>query len=257
MKEQRYTQSAYYKNKKENILRKMSTQVDKKLILNKIKDWFKFEKDSDFARFLGIKPQTLSSWHSRNTFDIELLYSKCVNINPDFLFTGKEPVIKKIIETKELEELSAVYRLKTDNNVDNQSIPLYNLEATAGIVSLFKDSKENEPIDFIKIPNLPKCDGAIYVSGDSMYPLLKSGDIVMYKQIHNIKDGIYWGEMYLISVIDDGSEMVMVKYIKKSEKEGYIKLVSQNQHHQERDIPLKKVKALALIKASIRINSMS
>lgn len=157
----------------------------------------------------------------------------------------------------EVPQANTIYRLKTDSNLDSQAIPLYNIEASASIVSLFRDSRETEPIDFIQIPNLPKCDGAVYVTGDSMYPLLKSGDIVMYKQINNIDDGIYWGEMYLISVAEHGSEMVMVKYIKKSDIEGHIKLVSQNQHHQDRDISLKKVKALALIKASIRINSMS
>ncbi|MFM2394168.1 MAG: hypothetical protein RLZZ546_2150 [Bacteroidota bacterium] len=91
-----------------------------------------------------------------------------------------------------------------------------------------------------------------------MYPLLKSGDIVMYKQVHNIQDGIYWGEMYLISIDQDGDELVLVKYIQKSELgDNYVKLVSQNKHHQDKDIKIRKIKALALIKASVRVNSMS
>lgn len=170
------------------------------------------------------------------------------DISAEWLLTGKGSMLKDDFK---------VFPLKTDNTIENQAIPLYNLEATAGIVTLFKDNHEIEPIDYIQIPNLPKCDGAVHISGDSMYPLLKSGDIVMYKQVHDIKDGIYWGEMYLVSIQDNGDEMVMVKYIKKSEREGYIKLVSQNKHHEDREVLLKKVKALALIKASIRINSMS
>ena len=64
--------------------------------------------------------------------------------------------------------------------------------------------------------------------------------------------------MYLISVDQEGDEMVLVKYVQKSIKgDDYIRLVSQNQHHQDKDIKLSKVRALALIKASIRINSMS
>lgn len=235
----------------------MSITIDKKLILNKIKKEYGFNTDTSFADFLGIKPTTLSSWYSRNTFDFELIYSKCVGVNADFLFTGIEPIKNIQATLMSLNEPSGIYRLKTDNNIDNQSIPLYNLEASAGIVTLFKDNHEIEPIDYIQIPNLPKCDGAVHISGDSMYPLLKSGDIVMYKQVHDIKDGIYWGEMYLVSIQDNGDEMVMVKYIKKSERDGYIKLVSQNKHHEDREVLLKKVKALALIKASIRINSMS
>jgi len=54
----------------------MKDDIDRKHILNEIKSTYKFKKDSEFARFLGIKPQTLASWHSRNTFDIDLLYAK-------------------------------------------------------------------------------------------------------------------------------------------------------------------------------------
>jgi len=151
-----------------------------------------------------------------------------------------------------------VYRLRTDREYTDQMIPLYNVEASAGLVDLFNNSQETTPIDTIKIPNLPKCDGAVFVTGDSMYPLLKSGDIVAYKRIDDFKNEIFWGEMYLISVDMSGEEYVSVKYIQKSDKgDAYIKLVSQNQHHQPKDIPLKKVKAVALVKASIRMNSMS
>ncbi|MCC2590321.1 helix-turn-helix domain-containing protein [Chryseobacterium sp. MFBS3-17] len=69
----------------------MSTKIDKSLILNAIKLHYGIEKDADFARFLDIKPQTLSSWHARNTFDIDLLYAKCVDVSPDFLLSGKGP----------------------------------------------------------------------------------------------------------------------------------------------------------------------
>lgn len=187
------------------------------------------------------------------------------DLDANWLFTGSGDMIKKILSDSErfseedrVNESASVYKLKTDRLIKSQAIPLYNLEATAGIVTLFSDTKANQPIDFIQIPNLPKCDGALYVTGDSMYPLLKSGDIVMYKQIQNIQDGLFWGEMYLISIDLDGDEIVSVKYVQKSDKgEEFIKLVSQNQHHQDRDVHLSKVRAMALVKASIRINSMS
>ena len=90
-----------------------------------------------------------------------------------------------------------------------------------------------------------------------MYPLLKSGDIVAYKQIYDFYSEIFWGEMYLISVEVADEEFISVKYIQKSEKgEDYIKLVSQNKHHQPKDIKMSKIRAMALVKASVRMNSM-
>jgi phage repressor protein C with HTH and peptisase S24 domain len=211
---------------------------------------YKFYQETGITR--GILSQN-NGMSEENTTKFLAHYPE---VDPEWLLTSKGEMLKNKLDV--VNEPSEVYRLKTDVNIKDQSVPLYNLEASAGIVTLFSDSKESTPIDFIKIPGLPKCDGAVYVTGDSMYPLLKSGDIVMYKQMQNCIEDIYWGQMYLISIDQGGDEMVMVKYIQKSEKgEGYIKLVSQNSHHQDKDLQLKKVRALALIKASIRINCMS
>ena len=56
---------------------------------------------------------------------------------------------------------------------------------------------------------IPKCVGGLRIVGDSMYPLLKSGDIVFYKQVHDIMHSIIWGEMYLISFDIDGDEICL------------------------------------------------
>ncbi len=138
-----------------------------------------------------------------------------------------------------------------------QEVPLYDLEATAGLKELFSGGKSaTQILDTIRIPHLPKCDGAISITGDSMYPLLKSGDMVLYKEIP--LDSIFYGEMYLLAYqIDEWEEYITVKYVQKSELgEGYLKLVSQNQHHQPKDVKKAQITAIALIKASIRINTM-
>lgn len=229
----------------------MNTIIDKSLILNKIKSHYKFSSDAEFARFIGIKPQTLSTWHNRNMFDIELMYSKCVDIDANWLLTGEGEMTKskRVEATKE-------FVLKTDKREHIQQIPLYNLEAAAGLVQLFNNKQHVQ--EYISIPNLPKCDGAVYITGDSMYPLLKSGDIVMYKEVRDIVHGIFWGEMYLLTFEIAGDTYTMVKWLQRSEYgPDHIKLVSENQHHQPKDIPLSSIKAMAYIKASIRINSMT
>ena len=47
-----------------------------------------------------------------------------------------------------------------------------------------------------------------------------------------------------------------VKYIQKSDREGYVKLVSQNPHHADKDVAINRIRAIALVKASIRMNSI-
>ena len=171
-----------------------------------------------------------------------------LNVNPEWLETGQGQMFFE-------QRPEAVFTNRTDRRLPTQSVPLYNIEGTAGLVPLFADQAQAKPVNFIHIPNLPKCDGAIYIVGDSMYPLLKSGDIVLYKQLGDIND-IFWGDMYLLSIDIDGEEYVTVKYIQKSDREGYVKLVSQNPHHADKEVPVERIRALAFVKASIRMNSI-
>lgn len=171
------------------------------------------------------------------------------NVSPEWLETGEGEMFNAD------PSLVKAFSLKTDNSLPMQSVPLYSIEGTAGLVPLFADRMSVEPVNFIHIPNLPKCDGAIYVVGDSMYPLLKSGDIVLYKQLQSLDD-VFWGDMYLLSIDINGEEYITVKYLQKSEIEGCVKLVSQNQHHADKDVATDKIRAIALVKASIRMNSM-
>ena len=172
-----------------------------------------------------------------------------LNVNPEWLEGGKGNMFNA-------EPDLTAYMHRTDNSLPLQSVPLYSIEGTAGLVPLFADQAQAKPVNFIHIPNLPKCDGAIYIVGDSMYPLLKSGDIVFYKQVHDIMHSIIWGEMYLISFDIDGDEYVSVKYLQKSDIPDHIVLVSYNEHHKPMEIHINRIRALAFIKASLRLNSL-
>ncbi len=171
-----------------------------------------------------------------------------LNINPEWLESGTGNIFNE-------QRPEQTFIRNSDHTLPSQSVPLYNIEGTAGLVPLFLDKSAQNPVDYIHIPNLPKCDGAIYIVGDSMYPLLKSGDIVLYKQLNDLED-IFWGDMYLLSIDIDGEEYITVKYIQKSDKPGYIKLVSQNPHHADKEVEISKIRALAFVKASIRMNSI-
>lgn len=43
-----------------------------------------------FSAHIGVKPQTISSWIARNTFDAEVLYAKCSEISADWLLSNGE-----------------------------------------------------------------------------------------------------------------------------------------------------------------------
>ena len=66
----------------------------KSLILERIKKHKNFKSNVEFAAFLGISPQLVSKWITRNTFDIDILYAKLPELSPDWLLTGKGSMLK-------------------------------------------------------------------------------------------------------------------------------------------------------------------
>nr|WP_294783370.1 S24 family peptidase [uncultured Flavobacterium sp.] len=206
-----------------------------------------------FCNDLGFSNKFLDNSSNMGTDKACKILHHYPDLNSEWLLTGNGSMIK--------EDNTSIVIMNSDRKtVDSlhvsQEIPLYDLEAVAGLRELFSSGEPQRILDTIKIPNLPKCDGAISVTGDSMYPLLKSGDIILYKETEF--ENIFFGEMYLLSVkLNEWEEYITVKYVQKSEQGSeYVKLVSQNSHHQPKDIHISKISALALIKASIRINTM-
>ncbi|MFT4168044.1 MAG: S24 family peptidase [Dysgonomonas sp.] len=236
----------------------IKTFMDKSLILNRIKKHYNFTTDIELADFLGISKSTLSNWYKRNSIDYDLLFSKCELVDKNWLLTGEG---SSSFEKEEIDDSGSevsIYKLRTDYyGVERQRIPLYEIDASAGLNMLFSSQNTQIPLDYITVPNAPKCDGALFVRGDSMYPILKAGDIICYKTVHSI-DNLIRGEMYVLD-IDNGEEQYLtVKFVKKSDKGSeYVTLVSENKHHADRDIRVDSIRALGLIKLSIRYNTIS
>lgn len=223
-------------------------------ILDAIKEHYGFTTNAEFARHLGVTPQVLSNWYSRNTFDYEVIFNNNEGINADWLFTGKGKMFKKQDDEKTISDQQYIRPEQYDKIHESQAIPLYEVNAAAGLKCLFENEKQNI-IDTLRIPNLSKVDGAIFITGDSMYPLLKSGDIVVYKQIYNI-EYLHLGDIYILAYEINGDEYVVIKYVNESEKDGHVKLVSYNDHYKPIDIPISAISTIALVKASVRYNTM-
>lgn len=68
--------------------------MDKSLIINEIIKHYNFKSDSAFAKHIGVSAQVISNWKSRNTYDAELIYINCLEINPEWLLTGKGEMLK-------------------------------------------------------------------------------------------------------------------------------------------------------------------
>ena len=92
------------------------------------------------------------------------------NANPEWIENGTGKMFNA-------EPNLTAYSHRTDKALPLQSVPLYSIEGTAGLVPLFTNNANIEPINHIHIPNLPKCDGVSLansieksVNSGSFYP---------------------------------------------------------------------------------------
>lgn len=192
-----------------------------------------------------------------NSDAIDKILSIYPDIDANWLLTGKGSMLKT--DSKAIAEPIESNRKTKDPVYELQRVPLFNLEAAMGLVPLVDGDgvDEDKIIDYISIPSMPSCDGAIYASGDSMYPLLKSGDMIAYKHIPVERAKIFFGEMYIVAVkLDETSTMKTIKFVHRSELgDDFIKLVSHNQHHAPKDVKLSEIAAIGLVRASIRLHN--
>lgn len=150
--------------------------------------------------------------------------------------------------------LAETFSLRSDHITESQYVPLYDLYAFAGLVPA--NVEEHEPDELVYVQSVPLCDGAMRVKGNSMYPKLENGDMVLYKTTQSRRGGLFFGEMYVVAYIEDGEEHIVIKYVDESPKDGYYTLRSANPEYAPWDIPRDSVRQLAIVKASIRHYTM-
>lgn len=200
---------------------------------------------AQFSKLLGVSPQTISAWIARNTFDSELIYAKCRYVNPSWLLTGQGDMLVKNdvqqnVETKR-EAIPAMEGIPSDI----APIPLVTEHAAAGFGNDCFSIQESDVKDYYIIPKFRfnHVDFMIEVSGISMYPHFKSGDVIACTILHEAKY-IQWNRCHVIATRDQG---ILVKRIMPSEKEGCFKIVSENKDFPPFDLPKEDITGLALV----------
>ena len=130
-----------------------------------------FLRDSELAEFLGVSRSTLSNWVARNSIDFPLLLGRLDGVDYNWLLTGKgSPVLQQGYCDSELASgrVERLHLPKSAEALGNRSVTLYDIEAAANLKTLL-DARPQYALGQIVIPNVPACDGAVYVSGDSIH----------------------------------------------------------------------------------------
>lgn len=219
--------------------------MNKKSMLEALISHFTNGNKAQFSKLLGVSPQTISAWIARNTFDSELIYAKCRYINPSWLLTGQGDMLVKNDVQQNVETKREAIPAMEGISSDIAPIPLVTEHAAAGFGNDCFSIQENDVKDYYIIPKFRfnHVDFMIEVSGISMYPHFKSGDVIACTILHETKY-IQWNRCHVIATRDQG---ILVKRIMPSEKEGCFKIVSENKDFPPFDLPKEDITGLALV----------
>lgn len=129
----------------------------------------------------------------------------------------------------------------------NRGIPLIPFEAVAGHGDPVYEDERVE--DYYTVSEFKDSDFMIRVKGDSMSPHFVGGDLLACKRITTAYF-FQWNRCYVILTRSQGA---MVKRVQPSDKEGYIKCVSDNPKYAPFEVPMDDVVSVALVNGSISL----
>lgn|SRR5574344_407099 len=151
----------------------------------------------------------------------------CPDLSPLWLVTGNGTMMRGMIDG------DSVGR-----------VPYYMLDFING-----PDTYNNNNVcGYIEMPQFSTADMLVNVSGDSMRPIICSGDIVALKKIEGI-DGILYGETY--SVITDSYHAI--RRIKKGSGTGKLLLVPENKEFESQDVDIEKITCIYRVLGIIKL----
>lgn len=215
--------------------------MDKNERLERLVEYYGNGNKSHFAKILGVKAQTINTWLSRNTYDTELIFAKCDNINASWLLTGEGNMI--CAKSEKEEKIPSV-------NKTYEGAPYFNVDFIGGFDVIVNDQTRN-PDFYINYPPYNQ-EGVVWcnLTGHSMEPEISNGDIIALREVTTPIQYLPAGEIYGIVT----EEYRTVKRVRLSQKEGYIRLIPSNKSEEycEQEIPISMIIRVYAVLGSIR-----
>ncbi|MDM8253327.1 LexA family transcriptional regulator [Phocaeicola barnesiae] len=219
----------------------MGNILDKPLVLDRIKEYYKLKGNAELARFLGVAPNTITNWYGRKTFDIDVIYTKCVDIDMNWLLTGEGNMLRT--ESKE-ENIPVAH----PSDSPMEGIPLIPISAMAGAFTGEQTVLEYECERFV-VPTFKGAEFLISVKGSSMYPKYNSGDIVACKRLPMGDIFFQWNKVYVL----DTDQGPLIKRVKPGSDKEHVLIVSDNERYEPFELPLDRIYHVALVIGVIRL----
>lgn len=175
-------------------------------------------------------------------------FCKTLNVSYDWLVNGNG---EKYLTEKESAMLEALQN-KTVYNNKQCGVPYYDIDFCLGLREMYQDTPE-VPVQLIDIPGYSKADFWCKTTGDSMCPIINSGDIIAMKEVKDWQSFLLMNEAYGIVT---SNEQRMVKVIRPGSDTDHFILHSYNSEYPDQEIDKNMVLRIYKVIGAISIRAI-
>lgn len=171
------------------------------------------------------------------------------DLNTVWLKTG---VGEMLIDTERTDKTVSISQSSISEKSRKGAL-IYDIDATCGTDGRALEFTDEKVIGSIDAPEINPNSQIIFASGDSMQPLIYSGDRIVIRKIESW-DYFNYGQVYLIIT----NEYRFIKRVRKhpTDEENTIVLRSENEHYDDIALPKKEILYLYLVENILAIKNL-
>ena len=188
----------------------------------------------EFARRIGVDSSNMSKYlNGKLPLNDSLINRIVVNLglSKDWITSGSDLPYAKQPAAMPSEAMVFDGQIRNVPSTDRQGTPVYDIDVTAGIMPRARMFATENIVGYVNLPGIPEGCRIVTVSGDSMYPVIRSGDFIAVRELSNLQQ-IFWGQIYVV-VLDD---YCMVKYVRRHDDPEMVILRSENRNYDDMEV---------------------
>ena len=208
---------------------------------------------NEFARQIGMDSSNMSKYLKGKLAINESLINRIVvnlGLSKRWLETGDDLPYAKSQPALPSQTLIDGRISSEPASVESPGIPVYDIDVTAGVMPRAMMFADENIIGYIDLPDMSQRCRIVKVSGDSMAPVIRSGDMLAVRELTNTQQ-IFWGQIYVV-LLDD---YCMVKYVLRHADARKVILRSENPEYDDMEIDRGDIRELMFVQNIIHIDT--
>lgn len=220
-------------------------------IIDRIRQYLDFKGISDyrFEKELSLSKGYINKAKNPTSDVLMKICGIYTDISPEWLVTGKGEMIKNAEREQKTIEISE----SAISETKRKGALIYDIDATCGLSGRDIEFTDEKVIGSIDAPEINPDSKIIFATGDSMQPLIASGDRVVIRKIESW-DFFNYGQVYLIIT----NEYRLIKRVRRHPKDSdnLILLRSENPDYDDIDLPKREIIHLFIVENILSIKNI-